>query len=345
MIVRELFDWWRTQLVSLVPATLATGLGRADKVASLTLDGSTLRWRASREAPEQSLSLDAAAAPGAAPAALTDIEAVELRLAPSEFLVRRLTLPRVARSNLVEAVGYQIPKLMPFSREQVLFACGVDEKSSGDELSVWLVAVPRHRLSGALKRLGIDLPTKLITVRRPPDTGEPLIVSWRVAEADDSRSRRRRWLWAGLAALWVVAAGLALLRQHQEYTELTAAVQELRSEARSVGALREQLDRTRARLDELAAKRQAAISPLQLLDVLTRELDDETWIINLELEGPKLAMQGVSSAPAALIEALEQSPLLSEVRFESAITQAGRDEGSRFNISARVSPLVSEEAR
>ena len=38
--------------------------------------------------------------------------------------------------------------------------------------------------------------------------------------------------------------------------------------------------------------------------MLTRELDDETWIINLELEGPKLAMQGVSSAPAALIEAL-----------------------------------------
>jgi hypothetical protein len=52
-------------------------------------------------------------------------------------------------------------------------------------------------------------------------------------------------------------------------------------------------------------------------------------------------MQGVSTAPAALIEALEQSPLLSDVRFESAITQAGRDEGRRFNISARVAPPLS----
>jgi general secretion pathway protein L len=148
-----------------------------------------------------------------------------------------------------------------------------------------------------------------------------------------------------MATVWVVAAGLVLYHQHQDHTQLTATLDELRSEARTVGGLRERLDRTRARLDELVAKRQAAISPLQLLDVLTRELDDETWIINLELDGPKLAMQGVSTAPAALIEALEQSPLLSDVRFESAITQAGRNEGSRFNISARVSPVLSGGAR
>lgn len=341
MIARELFDWWRTQLISLVPVRLASGLGRADRVASLALDGSVLRWRTHRGAAEQLISLDEASAAGVRAPAPADIEAVELRLAPTEFLVRRLALPRVARGNLVEAVGYQIPKLMPFSRDQVLFACGVDEKASGDELSVWLVAVPRRKLAVALSPLGLEAPNKTVTLRQPPDAGDPLTFSWRVAEADESRNRRRRWLWGGVAVIWVVAVGLVLYRQHQDHTELAATLQSLRSEARAVGGLREQLDRTRAQLDELATKRQVAISPLQLLDVLTRELDDQTWIINLELEGPELAMQGVSTAPAALIEALEQSPLLSDVRFESAITQAGRDEGRRFNISARVAPPLS----
>jgi hypothetical protein len=53
-------------------------------------------------------------------------------------------------------------------------------------------------------------------------------------------------------------------------------------------------------------------------------------------------MQGVSSAPAALIETLEDTALLRGVQFDAAITQAGRGEGSRFNISARTVAASSE---
>ena len=52
--------------------------------------------------------------------------------------------------------------------------------------------------------------------------------------------------------------------------------------------------------------------------------------------GDKLAIAGFSPAAAALIAGLEQSPLLSEVRFGSPVTADPRVGFERFNISAEV---------
>lgn len=151
----------------------------------------------------------------------------------------------------------------------------------------------------------------------------------------------QRGLWLGLAATWVLAIALLVHDQQREYDALIATHDALRSEAVDVGQLRERLDLAQAQFDAIVQRRRDAVSALGLLGELTETLDDETWLVNLELQGADLSLQGVSATPAALIETLEDSELLSDVRFEAAITQAGREAGSRFNISAKATPTAA----
>jgi general secretion pathway protein L len=149
-------------------------------------------------------------------------------------------------------------------------------------------------------------------------------------------------LWWGLAALWIIAGAVMIMNQQRDFAALQVTHDELRREAAAVGQLRERIDLARAQLDSLLQRRQLTVTPLQLLNELTETLDDDTWLINLELQGDKLSLQGVSPTPAALIEILEDTTLLRDVQFDAAITQAGAGEGRRFNISARTVSAAQE---
>ena len=100
--------------------------------------------------------------------------------------------------------------------------------------------------------------------------------------------------------------------------------------------LRDRLDQARSQAKWLSEHRQQAISPLMLIDTLTRQLDDQSWLQGLELKGRHLTLRGISSSPAALLETLEASRLLRDVKFQAAITRDSRAQGDRFNISARL---------
>jgi general secretion pathway protein L len=339
MTLWSFLSWWRDQLASLLPAGLRDFTSAGGKTTRVTVDGDRRLVEAPGLETPRALKAGDPQISGLGEAT----EKVALRIGPGEFLVRRFGLPRVALPNLGEAVGYQIPKLMPFNRDQVLFACGVDSQPRADgQASVWLVAVPRRKVADALDLLGIPLPDNPFVLPRPPAPDEPLEFSWRPARAHRTRARVQRGLWIGLAAVWLVAIALIITNQQRAYTELQAQHDTLRQEAVAVGRLRERLDLAQAQFDDLVRRRQDSVSPLQLFNELTEALDDKTWLINLELQEDRLSMQGVSSAPAALIETLEDTALLRGVQFDAAITQAGRGEGSRFNISARTVAAPSE---
>jgi hypothetical protein len=106
---------------------------------------------------------------------------IALVLGPEEYLLRRTTLPRAARDNLAEAVGYQLPQLTPFSASQLIYACGeaADSPSEGP-LSVWLVAVPRQRVSRALALIGQTPPEGYLPLRDSPSPGAPVELAWRL---------------------------------------------------------------------------------------------------------------------------------------------------------------------
>ena len=74
----------------------------------------------------------------------------------------------------------------------------------------------------------------------------------------------------------------------------------------------------------------------ELLAEITRLLPDDTWIIQMGWHGDRLTLAGYSGSSSALIALLEESDLLSNVRFNSPVTVDRRLELERFNLSAKV---------
>jgi len=346
----EFLNWWGTQLSELVPASLQGSWQNAKATVAIQIDGNRLELSAPPADEVATVEL-----PGGdettRPEALTEFlsslpgvpQRIRLTLAPKEYLVSRLSMPRAAKAHLAEAVGYQLPQLTPFKADQLYYACGETADSPADgPLSVWLVAMPRQRIDRALSLIGQPPPDNPLPLRKPPVPGENLELSWRVSETPTSPRRIRRLAWLGLIGLWLGVSVVHVYNWQQEQAILEEKLNEVRSNAAELGDLRERLAVATSQAAWLADHRQAAVSPLVLLDTLTQQLDDQTWLQGIELQGRNLTLRGISLSPATVIETLEKSTLLQAVRFDAAITRDNRGQGDRFNISAKLEPSAKE---
>jgi general secretion pathway protein L len=268
---------------------------------------------------------------------------IRLKLAPSTYLLRQLTLPRAARADLAEAVRYQLPQLTPFSADRVLYACGEATDSPGDGgLDVWLVVIPRRQVERALELIGQSPPQNPVPLKRPPTEDEPLELSWRVTEASAASLGRRRLAWLGMIALWLAIPIVHLNQLQGEQAALDRTLATLRGGGAEVSELRDRLEAARVQTAWLGDRKQATVSVLAVMDHLSELLDDQTWLQGLDLQGDRLKLRGISSSPAGVVETLEASGLLEDLRFDAAITRDGRGQGDRFNISARIAPAARD---
>ena len=344
MTADEFFLWWRAQLAEIIPASLRGSWHNTKTSVLLSIDGNSLELSTPSTGAPAKFDLTAnedAARPKALQEFLSSLpgspQRIRLNLAPAEYLSRQLTLPRAAKPNLAEAVRYQLPQLTPFSADQLLYACGEHPDSPADgPLSVWLVAIPRERVARALRLIGQSPPDSPLALRHPPAAGEPLALSWRVAETSRTPQHRKRLAWVGLIGLLIGVITLHFVNRQQEQAVLDSTLDEVRSRAVQVGNLRDRLTAANAQTAWLDEHKQSSVSTLALLNELAERLDDKTWLQGLELQGRRVTMRGISSSPATLIETLEASQLLKDVRFESAITRDNRGQGDRFNISAEI---------
>jgi len=344
MTMEDFFDWWKSQLAELVPAGLkGTWQGRKTTVL-LKVSGTRVELSAPPGEASASVGLPTEGK-SESPPELVDFLAtlpgtpqrIRLVLPTGEYLVNQLTLPRAARAHLAEAVGYQLPQLTPFASDQLYYACGETTDSPADgPISVWLVAIPRKRLDRALALIGQTPPSGPLPLKAPPSANEALELSWRVADTSSFPQRRRRFAWAGLAVLWIGVLAMHLHNTQDEQAELDKTLDEVRARASEVANLRDRLATATEQADWLTGHKQSSTSVLLILDTLSEQLDDQTWLQGLDLQGRRLVLRGLSSSPATLIETLEASDLFESVRFDSAITRDNRGQGDRFNISAEL---------
>ena len=202
--------------------------------------------------------------------------------------------------------------------------------------------MPRQRVARALALIDQAPPDGYLALRQPPAAGEDVELTWRLPEASSFSQHRVRLAWLGLLGLWLGVLGLHLYHQQQAQTRLDEALDELRARAHEVGNLRDRLAVAKAQADRLTALKQSAHSPLVLLDALTEQLDDQTWLQGFDLRGGGLTLRGITTSPATLIETLEASAMLQDVRFDAAITRDRRSQGDRFNINAKLESPAPE---
>ena len=168
---------------------------------------------------------------------------------------------------------------------------------------------------------------------------------------EERRKSDSRWRYAPTAALAAMLALLAagfVLRPVIQDREYSAALQqridELETVVAETEAAQDEAERVRAKLAILGALSQRTQTDLRILSEVSEKLPDTAWLTTLEVDDSGARLTGEAAAAAPLLEALNQSTVLSEAAFSASLRKF--DEGERFQIAAkrRAAPLAPAPA-
>jgi len=265
------------------------------------------------------------------------------RVPPSQVLNKTVTLPMAAERNLRELLGFEIERQTPFKVEQVYYGYRiVSRDTNAKRVAVELLVIPRtiaDHLLDSLSRWNIQ-PDVLTATDQPysRDHANLLPPERRPARLPGA-SRLNRVLGAMVALLLGASAYLTLTQQAQVRARLNAEIDIYKGEAETVARLKRQRDDLAKKAEFMSTKIKGRLSVIQALEEVTRLLPDDTWLQQLEINGDRIDMQGVSMNASVLIGLVESSDLFKEAAFRSPITRDQRSGRERFNLSARMQKL------
>jgi general secretion pathway protein L len=266
---------------------------------------------------------------------------VVLYLRPESVLGLRVALPLAAQENLEEVLGFEMERLTAFKASEVYYSHRVvDVNQAEKRMTVQLMAVPRVIADAAIELVRKwGLKADLVTADKGDlATDPPMNLLPRPVPARSDVGMGRV-----LVALIVIAIGLAAAQLHLEFRQqarLLAAYEarlaESRAAALRVEKLRMEVSQLLARTRYVAQRKQAQPLASEMLSEVTRRLPDDTWVSQFQMKGDHITLSGYSASASALIEGLEASEMLSQVRFTSPITLDSRFGVERFNLAAGI---------
>jgi general secretion pathway protein L len=351
--------WWVDELAGLLPQRFsAPAIEDALVLApSADLSAATLAIESGRQ--RRPLGRFALAEPDAAAQALRAagvLRAVRaghmpvvLRLPQPLVSRQQLELPIAAQSDLEEAVGYDLDRRTPFSREHAVFAVRLIRlEPARKRLIAEVVVTPRATLDRALqasRALGLE-PSR---VDAADEAGES--ASGDLLHAAPSRAnhpgRERDWTaWGlGLVAAGLVAAlvWLPISAAQRRAADLAARFEAAKHANIAAVRLQHQIDELVGEDRYLLDKKRAAPNPLQLLLDTTRVTPDTAWLTEWDMTGAEVRLTGSAVSASGLVDALEHSQVFTGTAFLSPVTRQS-DGRERFSVSAHaVAPAAQPQ--
>ena len=352
--VSRFFIWWVGELAACVPQGLRRVFWREPTVIAIaTGDGDAMVTLHKRDGMRElgRLALDRGHEPRLRlmqllrGVSLPDVE-IAILVPTATVLRRNVTLPLAAAENLREVLAFEMDRHTPFKANEVAFdyriaSTDLDAKRINIDLAVVPSdAVEQARLVAAT--LGLT-PDRIGVVGTAQETGraherERSLNFLPTQRAERSIGRQRLAIAFAILAvvLAVVAVYMPLLAKQRTLAAYETQLGESRSAALETEALKQRLA-AKLEHDRFLIDRRASIPPvtIMLADVTDR-LPDGTWLVQLRWQDDKLVMAGYSPSATPLIAELEDSAILSEVRFGSPVTSDPRVGRERFNITAAV---------
>lgn len=261
---------------------------------------------------------------------------VAVEVAEQWLLRSRLTLPRMAADQVETAVRLEVLRLSPFPEPDTVWGF-VSRASSADSglLEVDLVLAAREHVQACLAASvsggGSREPEAWALAQGPA-----AMVLRGFGEASRERSIRRGFGWAVFCLLLALVWGTALaltpsLQLRARALDAQAQFTELAQAARPAVAEREALMRDNEHLkvvDDLLASR---ADPKLAIEVLTKALDDGTYLQRMEVKGRNVSISGQTGNATALAQFLSGQKGLEDVRSSAAATRQGSG-SERFSI-------------
>lgn len=344
-MLRTAWIWWRDEMASMTPPAISKALSRWTRTLLIDCDGASLHLSCTGRSsaadpvsiprPDVTTESDAAALGSLVSAWPDTYDRIVLRLSPDRALRRRLRLPLAARDTLHEAVALDLDRQMPLPADALYF--GVREVAlhrAEGEIEAQLDAVQRSDADPVLDLLSAaGLPPDRLDV----DPDGPNLLTAGTFGGATRRRRRITVILGGVAAvLTLLAIWLPAQRIEDSLANIRAESAEIRAEATRVATLRERIAAIEARRKTLITRKQASPLTLDVIAAATEAINDDAFLLELTLDGDRLTMNGYARTASEVLSAIDSSPMFSDSRFISSVTQDAQLQRDRFTLSARI---------
>lgn len=276
------------------------------------------------------------------PRASASLAQLELVLPADRVLRKQLVLPAEARGTLREVVGYQLPRLTPFSLDKLYYDVVADEKAEG-QLDVDILAVPCAYPDPLIERVekATGLRVSRLGVEDVP--GANLFGRQRVPGRWWRRLNLNSWLLILLLVAVVTAAIAPLLKERQLVIERKQEITALTANVRDLIARKENLEASLSGLNHIVAKRAGQPLPSEVLAELTRLVPDDIYITSLRIQGSNLTVNGFGKGVVDLISRLNESERFSDARFTAPVSRNAQTGLDQFAVSIQLVAVKSKQ--
>jgi len=274
---------------------------------------------------------------------LTKVQVI-LKL-PSQYAIQKeLSLPYVAKENLLQVVSYELDRYTPFQPEQVYFSVKLlNANKELGQIRVMLILTTRAILDGLFDDcITMGLSPQLAYYDDPildpnqiDDSYNLLPVPLRQKTPKITRIINSTLIIITCLLLVAVVATPIWL-ESQTIDALQLKTNALEKDAKKVKALQKDIDATIDETRQLLAEKSAAPAMLEMLNTLSSVINDDTWLSYVQYSDGHLQIQGESPTASTLIAVLEASELFAHVRFASPVIQDAINKLERFQISVDV---------
>ena len=333
--------WWTMQLESLLPNRIRNMFSGNDARLLIEPDGDDLRFVRGTLAQSEEVLRSDESSTDVSPVPDAKVLPAMLLLPKEKVLTRQIKLPCAAEENLREVLAFEMDKHTPLPASRLYFDHVITERDTArQELSVELVYSPRFIVDKFLERLsrhGVE--ADVITART---NSGPHVQAVNLLPEELRRNKRRpaqrlnaalALLVAGLLAVSVI---LPLNRKDALIAELQTRADAAYAAAKEGSELRQELEKMAEASRFLAAKKQSELRVVELINALSRQLPDHTWINRIDVTSTEIQLQGQSMESSALIGIIESSDYFENVKFLSPVVQVAGSDADRFHLSADI---------
>jgi general secretion pathway protein L len=268
---------------------------------------------------------------------------VEVLLAPSSFVFRRLDLPHAAGQFLEGVVRSQIDRLTPWSPSEAAFGWSAPVNASPERIAVTVAATARALVAPIAQAvLANQADSVRVSTRAEGDGTLVIPVLVRQSGGEEWTRKARSTLATVLAlsglvfftslAAWIVVGG----QYDARYAELEARIAERRA-----ALMNGQGSAAAQAIRELQARKRALPSAVMTLEALSKILPDDTHLTELRIEDRKVQIAGLAGDPPALIGLIEQSRRFTRATFFAPTVKSPNGGGENFHIEAQIEPSFS----
>jgi general secretion pathway protein L len=271
----------------------------------------------------------------------------ELVLKADRFIFRPLELPARASEFLDGIVRSQVDRLTPWQPGEAAFGWTAPVDLGNGKILVTVAATARNLVTPYVQALtAAGASSVSVSTLNPEHTSSTATIQVLQNHGNDTPyfPRVRRAVSAVLGVATAVAVVLFLCDlvvahySGAQQEDLTRQITQRRGAIRAASQI---AGAGATGYPALERRKQETPSSVIVLEALSKLLPDNTYLTELQLEGDKLRLTGVTREAPSLIRLIEESPHFGRASFFAPTTALPNEGGERFHIETHARPTFS----